>query len=201
MKALVPSDVFRFENLRLDRRGLLRQEQGDVFVPVKIGSRAFDILRMLIERPGELVLREELVAAVWPGRVVEDSNLTVQISALRRALDRGQTEGNCIQAVAGRGYRFIASVTRCDHRHGSGRPGRYQPRALSRAAAVVHCIDRAAAAHRDDLRSCRRDGALLAARPRGSARDYRRLSPRWSISGSRGCMRRMPNGRFGPGWP
>jgi class 3 adenylate cyclase/predicted ATPase len=113
MSALGPSDFFLFEDFRLDRRGLFRQEQGDVLVPAKIGSRAFDILRMLIERAGELVPREEIVAAVWPGRVIEESNLTVQVSALRRALDHGQTEGNCIQTVAGRGYRFITSVTRC----------------------------------------------------------------------------------------
>jgi class 3 adenylate cyclase/predicted ATPase len=127
MDALVTSDVFLFKNLRLDRRGLFRQEQGDVFVPVKIGSRAFDILRMLIERAGELVLREEIVAAVWPGRVVEDSNLTVQVSALRRALDRGQTEGNCIQTVAGRGYRFITSVTRCATDMDQGAPADINP--------------------------------------------------------------------------
>jgi class 3 adenylate cyclase len=120
MDELGPSDVFLFEDFRLDRRGLFRREQGDVFVPVKIGSRAFDILRMLIERVGELILKEEIVAAVWPGRVIEDSNLTVQVSALRRALDHGQTEGNCIQTVAGRGYRFVTSVTRSavDMAHG-----------------------------------------------------------------------------------
>ena len=51
------------------------------------------------------------MAAVWPNRVVEDGNLTLQISALRRILDRGRSEGSCIQTVAGRGYRFAAAVT------------------------------------------------------------------------------------------
>jgi class 3 adenylate cyclase/predicted ATPase len=121
MHALGPSDVFLFEDFRLDRRGLFRRGPGNVLVPAKIGSRAFDILRMLIERAGELVLREEIVAAVWPDRVIEESNLTVQVSALRRALDHGQTEGNCIQTVSGRGYRFITLVTRCavDMDHGA----------------------------------------------------------------------------------
>ena len=47
---------------------------------------------------------------MWPETVVEDSNLTVQISALRRVLDRGRPDGSCIQTVTGRGYRFIAPV-------------------------------------------------------------------------------------------
>jgi len=67
---------------------------------------------VLIEQTGEVVSKEEIIAAVWPGIVVEDSNLTVQISALRRVLDRGRTEGSCIQTMSGRGYRFMAAVTR-----------------------------------------------------------------------------------------
>ncbi len=49
--------------------------------------------------------------AVWPETVVEDSNLTVQISALRRILDEGRSEGSCIQTIPGRGYRFVGRVT------------------------------------------------------------------------------------------
>jgi len=52
------------------------------------------------------------MAAVWPGTAVEDSNLNVQIAALRRVLDEGRTEGSCIQTVRGRGYRFTAAVAR-----------------------------------------------------------------------------------------
>ena len=66
---------------------------------------------MLIERAGEIVSKGEIIAAVWPGTVVEDSNLTVQLSALRRVLDRGRSNGSCIQTVSGRGYRFAATVT------------------------------------------------------------------------------------------
>src|SRR5271170_1914712 len=49
---------------------------------------------------------------VWPGRVVEENNLTVQISTLRRILDQARAEGSCIQTVLGHGYRFVAAVTR-----------------------------------------------------------------------------------------
>jgi DNA-binding winged helix-turn-helix (wHTH) protein len=77
-----------------------------------MGSRALAILGVLVERPGELVSRAEIIAAVWPGTAVEDSNLNVQIAALRRLLDEGQAERWCIQTIPGRGYRFTAPVTR-----------------------------------------------------------------------------------------
>ena len=51
------------------------------------------------------------MAAVWGRTVVENANLTVQISALRRILDQGRSEGSCIQTVAARGYRFTLAVT------------------------------------------------------------------------------------------
>src|SRR6516164_7222231 len=115
MEALAPSEVFLFEDFRLDRRGggLFRCDDSGVLVPIAIGSRGLDILGVLIARAGEVVSKDEIVAAVWPGTVVEDSNLTVQISALRRVLDRGRANGSCIQTVSGRGYRFAARVTRC----------------------------------------------------------------------------------------
>jgi DNA-binding winged helix-turn-helix (wHTH) protein len=113
MQGLALSDIFAFEDFRLDRRGgLFRCNGTGTFEPVAIGSRALDILGVLIERAGEVVSKDEIVAAVWPATVVEDSNLTVQISALRRVLDRGQPNGSCIQTVPGRGYRFVAPATR-----------------------------------------------------------------------------------------
>jgi DNA-binding winged helix-turn-helix (wHTH) protein len=111
MQGLAPSGIFVFEEFRLDRSGgLSRRDDTGAFVPVAIGSRALDILGVLIERAGEVVSKEEIIAAVWPRTVVEDSNLTVQISALRRVLDNQRSDGSCIQTVAGRGYRFVAAV-------------------------------------------------------------------------------------------
>ena len=103
-----------FEGFRLDRRGgvLYRRDEQGVLAPMAIGSRALDILGVLVERPGDLVSRDEITEAVWPGTVVEDSNLNVQVAALRRIIDDGRAEGSCIQTVAGRGYRFVAPVTR-----------------------------------------------------------------------------------------
>jgi DNA-binding winged helix-turn-helix (wHTH) protein len=112
MEARASGDIFLFKGFRLDRRGLCRRDERGVFVPVVIGSRALDVLGVLIEGDGDLILKDEIMAAVWLGTVVEDNNLTVQISALRRILDQGRAEGSCIQTVAGRGYRFVAPVTR-----------------------------------------------------------------------------------------
>jgi len=113
MEGLAPSDVFLFEGFRLDRRGgLFRRDEAGAYVPVAIGSRALDILDVLIDRAGEVVAKDEIVAAVWPRTVVEDSNLTVQISALRRVLVRGRSNESCIQTIPGRGYRFVTPITR-----------------------------------------------------------------------------------------
>jgi adenylate cyclase len=110
MQTLAPSDIFLFEDFRLDRRGgLFRRDDDGALVPVAIGSRALDILGVLIARAGEVVSKDEIIAAVWPGTVVEDSSLTVQISALRRVLDRGRSRGSCIQTIPGRGYRFVVA--------------------------------------------------------------------------------------------
>jgi class 3 adenylate cyclase len=115
MKMQASSDSFLFEEFRLDRLGgrLFRRDDHGAFVPVAIGSRALDILAALIDRRGDIVSKEEIIAAVWPKTVVEENNLFVQISALRRVLDSAQSGQSCIQTVIGRGYRFIAPVTRC----------------------------------------------------------------------------------------
>jgi DNA-binding winged helix-turn-helix (wHTH) protein len=110
MDPVSPADLFLFERFRFNRRGggLFRLDDG---ARVAVGSRALDVLSVLIERAGDLVSKDEIMEAVWPGMAVEDANLTVQISALRRVLDLGRSEGSCIQTVAMRGYRFIAVVT------------------------------------------------------------------------------------------
>jgi DNA-binding winged helix-turn-helix (wHTH) protein len=79
--------------------------------PIQIGSRAFDILVALLERPGELVSKEELIARVWPSTFVEQANLAVQIGGLRRALGDGRQGNRYILNIPGRGYRFVAPVT------------------------------------------------------------------------------------------
>ena len=79
--------------------------------PVRLGSRAFDILAALVERAGEVVGKEELIARAWPQTFVEEANLKIQVSALRRALGDGQGGHRYIVTVPGRGYNFVAPVS------------------------------------------------------------------------------------------
>ena len=108
MDALATGDVFLFEGFRLDRAGgaLYRRDERGVLVPMTVGSRALGILGVLVEQPGKLVSRDEIMAAVWPATVVEDNNLSTQIAALRRVLDRGRGEGSCIQTVSAAATAF-----------------------------------------------------------------------------------------------
>ena len=78
---------------------------------IRLGSRALDILAILVEHAGRVVPREELIARVWPKVFVEESNLKIQVSALRRALGDGQAENRFIVTVPGRGYEFVAPVS------------------------------------------------------------------------------------------
>jgi adenylate cyclase len=114
----------RFGGFLLDRTagGLFRLGDHGRPVPVSLGSRALDVLGVLVERQGSLVSKQTIMDAVWPDTSVEENNLTVQISALRRVLDKGRTGGSCIQTVPGRGYRFIEPTDPF-----AGQPGRSAP--------------------------------------------------------------------------
>jgi predicted ATPase/DNA-binding winged helix-turn-helix (wHTH) protein len=87
---------------------------------VRLGSRAFEILTALVERPGEVVSKDELQSRVWPSTFVEESNLKVNVAALRRALGDGTDGQQYIATVTGRGYRFTAPVSTTQR---DGRPG------------------------------------------------------------------------------
>jgi len=78
--------------------------------PVRLGSRALDILVALVERAGELVGKDELMARVWPNTFVVQANLTVHVSALRRALRDGTGGNRYFVNVPNRGYYFVAPV-------------------------------------------------------------------------------------------
>jgi len=91
--------------------------------PVRLGSRAFDLLLSLVQRQGQLATKEELMAAVWPGTVVEESNLQVQISALRKILGEEPEGARYLLTVPGRGYRFVATVERADAANGAAPSG------------------------------------------------------------------------------
>ncbi|MBV9634219.1 MAG: winged helix-turn-helix domain-containing protein [Methylobacteriaceae bacterium] len=100
---------FSFGPFRLlpDQLLLLRDER-----PVHLGSRAFALLKAFVEHAGELLDREMLAARAWPGLSIEESNLRAQIAALRRALGEDTASNSYVMTVPGRGYRFVAPVTR-----------------------------------------------------------------------------------------
>jgi DNA-binding winged helix-turn-helix (wHTH) protein len=98
--------------------------------PVPLGSRALQILIVLLERPGELVSKQKLMARVWPNVFVEPANLTVHISALRRMLRDGRDGNRFIINIPGRGYRFVAPVevpSSQIHAIADFAPGSFQP--------------------------------------------------------------------------
>ncbi|CAN1722195.1 putative transcriptional regulator [Hyphomicrobium sp. 1Nfss2.1] len=78
--------------------------------PVPIGARAIDLLTALVQRNGEVVSKDQLMAAAWPDIFVHESNLKVNMSTLRRSLGDTQKQPTYIATIAGRGYRFVAAV-------------------------------------------------------------------------------------------
>src|SRR5262249_27498710 len=101
-------------SFRLDRRGgvLYRLGQGEVGAPVVLGSRAIGLLGLLTARHGEVVPKDAIMKEVWPGRIGEEANLNVQVARLRQILDQDRAQGSCIRTIPGRGYCFVAPVTR-----------------------------------------------------------------------------------------
>jgi len=96
-----PAPSLRFERFEL------RPQQRQLLVdgrPAALGARAYDVLMALAERPGQLISKNELLDLVWPGVIVEENNLQVQISSLRKLLG-----ADLIATIPGRGYRFTAS--------------------------------------------------------------------------------------------
>jgi DNA-binding winged helix-turn-helix (wHTH) protein len=83
---------------------------------VQIGSRAFDLLSLLVERAGEVVGKNELIHRAWPNVFVHDGNLKTQLSALRRILGEGQLGRRYIATIPGCGYSFVAPVGLADGR-------------------------------------------------------------------------------------
>jgi predicted ATPase/DNA-binding winged helix-turn-helix (wHTH) protein len=94
-------------NLAVGERVLMKAGE-----PVKLGDRALDILIELASRPKEVVGKKDLIARVWPEVFVEEGSLRFHISTLRKALDEGKDSVRYIATVAGRGYSFVAPISR-----------------------------------------------------------------------------------------
>ena len=143
-------------------RVLLRQRQ--LFAdgaPVELGTRAFDLLLALLEADGLLVTKEELISRVWPGIVVSEENLKVQVAALRKALG---ADRDFIHTEFGRGYRFTGLLRSTSTAEAGQRSTRTMPdavlalftrkcrRALAQRAQVA--TQRSPNAHSTDFNPC-----------------------------------------------
>ena len=103
----IDRSVLAFGSFRLSRA---RKSLTSGSVHVQLGSRAFDLLTVLVERPGEVIGKDELTRLVWPDTVVEESSLRVHVATLRKALGDGKDGARLIINVSGRGYSFVAPV-------------------------------------------------------------------------------------------
>ena len=101
------SGIYEFGRFRLDPadRVLLREGQVLALTP-----KGFDLLLVLVRNAGRVVLKNDLMREVWPDTFVEENNLTVNISALRKVLEEGSSGQSYIQTLPRRGYRFAATV-------------------------------------------------------------------------------------------
>src|SRR5262245_58547345 len=99
--------LYQFGPYRLDSSECLLLRNGQA---VSLTPKAFDLLKALVERPGELLSKEDLLQTVWPDSFVEESNLADNISKLRKALGEGQNGDRFIETVPKRGYRFLCDV-------------------------------------------------------------------------------------------
>src|SRR5262245_29939601 len=91
-------------------RGMLFREGR----PLVVSSKGLQLLRVLLEAPGQVLAKADLMEAGWPGAAVEESNLSVQIAALRKQLGPSPDGGDWISTVPRVGYRFVGAVDACD---------------------------------------------------------------------------------------
>ena len=117
--------VFTFGPYRLNPTERLLLEDGK---PLRLGSRAFEILITLVERAGETVPKDQLIGRVWPDTVVDEGALRVHVTALRKALGDGRDGNRFIGNIPGRGYNFVGPVTREQRQETAAPPRRPAPR-------------------------------------------------------------------------
>ena len=107
MPAEIDSRVYEFRGFRLEvaQRRLLRQGQ-----PVPLKPKILDLLLYLVERHNQLVFKEDLMRDIWPDAIVEENNITVSMSILRKTLGEDPEKREFIETVQRRGYRFLPEV-------------------------------------------------------------------------------------------
>jgi DNA-binding winged helix-turn-helix (wHTH) protein len=106
--SLEQKKIYEFPGFRLDAGERLLLRDGEV---INLTPKSFDLLHVLVEHPGRLLTKEELLQAVWPDAFVEENNLADNISKLRKALGDRDNGHRYIETVPKQGYRFAACVT------------------------------------------------------------------------------------------
>ena len=99
--------VYEFGEFRLDVMKRLLTRAGDL---VPLYSKAFDLLLVLVQNSGRDLSKDELLEAVWPGQILEEANLTVTMSVVRKALGEKASQPGFIVTIPGHGYRFVTDV-------------------------------------------------------------------------------------------
>lgn len=109
--------VYEFEGFTLDlARRVFSDGNGS---PIKLMPKAFDLLAFLVENNHRVVSKDEIMSELWPDTIVEENNLTQNISSLRRVFGEKPHENRFISTIPGRGYRFVAAVRKDEDAEGS----------------------------------------------------------------------------------
>lgn len=111
----IDGDSYSFGPFRLDQKERRLWKSGE---EVPLHPKGFDLLALLVREAGHLKRRTELIEALWPRTIVEENNLTVHLSLVRKALGEKRGAAQYIQTVSRHGYRFIGEVAV----HGGARP-------------------------------------------------------------------------------
>ena len=105
----INSATYSFDGFQLDARKRLLLRDGE---PVALTAKAFDLLLALVESGGREITKDELMERLWPNQIVEDANLTVTMSHVRKALGEKASEHRFIVTIPGRGYCFVGELQR-----------------------------------------------------------------------------------------
>src|SRR5215469_14915125 len=115
--SLAEKEIYRFGHFTLDLTERVLSCEG---TPVSLTPKAFDTLLCLVRHHGHILTKDELLKQVWPDTFVEEVNLAVNISVIRKALGENPQDCRYIATVPGRGYRFVAEVSDFVTHNGSG---------------------------------------------------------------------------------
>src|SRR5215469_155144 len=115
--SLAEKEIYQFGHFTLDPTERVLSCEG---MPLLLTTKAFDTLLCLVRNPGRMLTKDELMKQVWPETFVEEVNLAVNISAIRKALGENPQDCRYIATVPGHGYRFVAEVSSLVAHNGNG---------------------------------------------------------------------------------